>query len=77
VDWEFASRLQRRINPKFEPALELYAEEHELQIGPTLLGKARIGAGHTGFGWQAGVLAGLTHDSPDVTVHFLIEAEFY
>ncbi len=77
VDWEFASRLQRRINPKFEPALELYAEEHELQIGPALLGKARIGAGHTGFGWQAGVLAGLTDDSPDFTVHFLIEAEFY
>jgi len=77
VEWEFASRLQRRVNPLFEPALELYAEEHELQIGPAVLGKTRVGQGRAGFAWQAAVLGGLTNDTPDVTVRFLIEAEFY
>ncbi len=76
-EWEFATRLQRRISPVFEPALELYTNEDELQIGPALLGKTRFGERHTGFAWEAAVLAGLTHDTPDLTVRLLLEAEFY
>ncbi len=77
VEWEFATRLQRRISPAFEPALEAYWSEDELQIGPALLGQTRMGQGTTIFAWQAGILAGLTHATPDVTVRFLIELEFY
>jgi len=77
VEWEFATRLQRRISPAFEPAVELYWSEDELQIGPALLGKTRVGAGPTIFAWQAGVLAGLTHSTPDVAVRFLVELAWY
>jgi high-affinity iron transporter len=77
VEWEFASRLQRRISPAFEPGLELYWSEDELQIGPALLGETRTGSGLTVFSWQAGILAGLTNDTPDLAVRFLVELEFY
>lgn len=77
VEWEFATRLQRRISPAFEPAVELYLSEDKLQIGPALLGQIRMGEGPSVFAWQVGVLAGLTNDTPDLTVRFLIEAEFY
>jgi len=77
TEWEFATRLQRRVSPLFEPALELYAEEHELQVGPALLGRSRISQGKTAFSWETAVLAGMTNDSADVTVRFLLEAEFY
>jgi high-affinity iron transporter len=77
VEWEFATRLQRRVSPAFEPALEAYWSEDELQIGPALLGQTRMGKGTSIFAWQAGILAGLTHSTPDLTVRFLIEFEFY
>ena len=77
VEWEFATRLQRRISPAFEPGVELYWSESELQIGPALLGRTRMGKGPSRFAWQAGILAGLTHSTPDLAVRFLVEAEFY
>ena len=77
LEWEFATRLKRRVSPAFEPAIEIYGSRDELQIGPALLGSARIGDGPNAFAWEAGILAGLTHDTPDVTLRFLIEAEFY
>ncbi|MSQ98227.1 MAG: hypothetical protein EXR85_02860 [Xanthomonadales bacterium] len=77
VEWEFATRLQRRISPAFEPGVELYWSENELQIGPALLGQTRMGKGPSRFAWQAGILAGLTHSTPDLAVRFLVEAEFY
>jgi high-affinity iron transporter len=77
VEWEFATRLLWRISPAFEPALELYAEKDELQIGPSVLGRTHMGNGPNIFAWEAGILAGLTHDTPDLTLRILLEAEFY
>jgi len=77
VEWEFATRLQRRINAAFEPGVELYWSKDELQIGPALLGRIRMGNGPSAFAWQAGILAGLTHSTPDLAVRFQLEAEFY
>ncbi len=76
VEWKFASRLQRRLNPHFEPALEVFTSEDELQAGPAVLGQARLGAKRTAYRWRAAVLAGLTHETPDLTLSFQIEAEF-
>jgi hypothetical protein len=77
VEWEFATRLQRRVSPAFEPGVELYWSEDETQVGPALLGQIPVGEGPTIFAWQAGVLAGLTHSTPDVAVRCLVELEWY
>ena len=77
IEWEFATRLQRRVSPRFQPALELYAEEDEMQLGPAILGSLPIGKGPSSFAWEFGALVGLTSDTPDFTLRFLIEAEFY
>jgi FTR1 family protein len=77
IEWEFASRIMRRISPRFQPAIELYAEEDEMQLGPAILGNVPMGGGPNSFAWEFGALVGLTSDTPDFTLRFLIEAEFY
>ena len=77
VEWEFASRLQWRRGPLFEPAIELFAEADELQLGPAFLGRTRIGDSLTFFAYEIGLLFGLTGDTPDQTLRFIVEAEFY
>lgn len=77
IEWEFATRIQRRISPYFQPGIELYADEDELQVGPSMLGSFRIGEGPEKFGWEFAALAGTNNDTPDFTLRFLIEAEFY
>ena len=77
IEWEFASRLQWRRGPLFEPAIELFAEEDELQLGPAFLGRTRIGDSLTFFAYELGLLFGLTDDTPDQTLRFIVEAEFY
>jgi high-affinity iron transporter len=77
VEWEFASRLQWRRGPHFEPSIEVFAEQHELQAGPGFLGRARMGKKHAYVAWEVALLLGLTADTPDRTARFLLEFELY
>lgn len=70
-----AARVKYRLSPELEPAIEYYADEETHSLGPVLTGSHRWGK--TPIKWEAGVLAGLNHDSPDVSIRWLLEFEFY
>lgn len=83
---EYSARYRWRVSETFEPGIELYGElgdwgnsgsldEHSHQIGPSLLGKVRARE-HSAIKYEAAVLFGLTHDSPDATVRLQLEYEF-
>lgn len=86
TEMEFATRYRWRVSEALEPGFELYSElgdwganghldEHEHQLGPSAMGKLRAGE-RAAFKYEAAVLFGLTEDSPDTTVRFLLEYEF-
>lgn len=86
TEMEYAARYRWRFSEAFEPGLESYGElgdwgstgnldEHSHQVGPSLLGKVRARQ-HSAIKYEAAVLFGLTHDSPDATVRLQLEYEF-
>jgi hypothetical protein len=86
TEMEFAARYRWRVSEALEPGFELYSElgdwgangqldEHEHQLGPSIMGKLRTGE-RAAFKYEAALLFGLTEDSPDTTVRFLLEYEF-
>jgi FTR1 family protein len=86
TELEYALRYRWRVDPRFEPVVELYGEfgeagefgsldDHEHSAGPGLMGATRLGrAGklHYEVAW----LVGLTDESPDSTFRVLLEFEF-
>ena len=70
-----AAQLKYRYSPTLEPAIEYYADEETHAVGPVLLGKTRWGG--TPVKWEIGALAGLNEDTPDFTLRWLLEWEFY
>ena len=70
-----AARIKYRLSPELEPAIEYYADAVRHSLGPVLSGTQRIGK--TPLKWEAGILAGLNHDSPDVSLRWSLEFEFY
>jgi high-affinity iron transporter len=86
TEMEYSGRYRWRVSEAFEPGVELYGglgdwghngrlDDHEHEIGPAVMGKLPAGA-HSAFKYEAAVLFGLTEDSPDTTVRFLLEYEF-
>jgi high-affinity iron transporter len=86
TEMEFAARYRWRVSEALEPGFELYSglgdwgangrmHDHEHQLGPSVMGKLRSGQ-RTAFKYEAAVLFGLTEESPDNTVRFLLEYEF-
>jgi hypothetical protein len=70
-----AAQLKYRYSPSLEPAIEYYGDESTHAVGPVLLGKTRWG--NTPVKWEIGALAGLNDDTPDFTLRWLLEWEFY
>lgn len=64
-----------RYAPGIEPALEFFAAENLLALGPALLGTTSLGAGRR-LHWEAGVAAGLDQSSPNLSVRGKLEFEF-
>jgi len=78
VDWKYASRVQWRLRPEFEPGLEVFADKDQLQAGPVITGRgSRQSSAASHLAWRAGLLAGLNRESPDLSLVFQLEAEFY
>jgi hypothetical protein len=86
TEMEYAARYRWRVAEAFEPGIEFYGElgdwgntgsldDHSHQVGPSLLGKVHARE-HSAIKYEAAVLFGLTHDSPDATVRFQLEYEF-
>jgi len=74
---ETAAALQERyrLARGFEPALEFYAGQDTLALGPVAVGDIRAG-GKRKLHWELGVIFGLNSDSPDRTLRGLLEFEF-
>ena len=83
---EYAARYRWRVSEGFEPGIEFYGEfgdwgdsgsldEHEHQVGPSMLGKVRMRE-HSAIKYEAALLFGLTEDSPDTTLRLQLEYEF-
>jgi high-affinity iron transporter len=85
VEMEYRWQYRYRLGSAFEPGLEMYGElgewgemgsfdDHEQQLGPAVFGKLRTAGGAVRY--EAGVLFGLTNETPDTTVRLLLEYEF-
>ena len=64
-----------RYSPRLEPAVEFFAAEKLLALGPALLGTERIGPGRR-LRWELGLAAGLDRASPDLSARGKLEYEF-
>jgi hypothetical protein len=80
LDNEFESQLRLqgryRLSEAFEPALEFYAGQDTLGIGPVIRGLQRL-RGARQLRWELGLIQGITDKSPDQTLRLLLEYEFY
>ncbi|WP_226668800.1 hypothetical protein [Microbulbifer aggregans] len=65
-----------RWKPELEPALEFYAGQDTVGLGPVLLGDVKFGQGRR-LRWEFGVIVGVTDESPDQSFRFLVEYEFF
>ena len=78
AEFETELRLQGRyrLTQGFEPALEFYAGQDTLAVGPVITGMRRL-EGTRQIRWELGLILGLTDESPDQTLRLLFEYEFY
>lgn len=76
-EFETAAALQARYRHarNFEPALEFYAGQNAVALGPAVLGSAIVGM-RKSVSWEAGVMFGMSNSSPDTTFRMLLEFEF-
>ncbi len=76
-EWESEFNLQYRyrLKPAFQPAVELYAGEDFLGLGPAFMGIHRFEK-QKQLKWEAGIIFGLTNESSNNTLRVAIEYEF-
>jgi FTR1 family protein len=85
LEMEYRWQYRYRLDERFEPGLEMYGgagewgevgsfDDHEQQLGPAMFGRLRTPRG--AFKYELGLLFGLTSETPDTTVRFLLEYEF-
>ncbi len=82
-----AFQLKYRLDPAFEPGIEIYSEfgpiddmpgfdEQKHLAGPIIAGVIPLGDSGTKLKYNAGYLFGLSDDAPDGTIKAIIELEF-
>lgn len=82
----YAWQSRWRLNQYFEPGFEAYGElgeighfnpgrEQEHRIGPMFQGKVKVGHRGGYIKYVLGVLVGLTHEAPDLSLNWRIEYE--
>lgn len=67
--------MKYRHSAALEPAIELYKSRDTFGVGPLLKGLWRLGQGDKLL-WEAGIIAGLDHSTPDVNYKLGLEYEF-
>jgi hypothetical protein len=72
---EFRFQYRYRWMPQVQPAIELYAGEDYIGIGPALMGIQRFD-GQKQLKWEAGFITGLNGDSKDHIFRIAVEYEF-
>ena len=84
TEFEYAWQWKWRGNTSFEPGLQGfgsfgrvgYLHAAENKIGPAFFGRVALGAGHT-LRYDAALLFGTVNGSPDRTLRFQLEYEFF
>ena len=85
LEMEYRWQYRYRLDERFEPGIEMYGglgewgefgsfDDHEQQLGPAMFGKFRTATG--AIKYELGLLFGLTNETPDTTLRFLLEYEF-
>ena len=74
-DTALGLQARYRYTRALEPAVELYAGEDTLGLGPVFTGSRRLGGGRQ-FYWEGGVILGLDSSTPEETFKVLLEYEF-
>ncbi|WP_448211007.1 hypothetical protein [Colwellia sp. MEBiC06753] len=76
-EWESEFRLQYRYRylPEVQPAVELYAGEDFVGIGPAIMGIHRF-VGQKQLKWEAGFITEVAHSGKNHTLRIAIEYEF-
>lgn len=76
-EFETSVSLQARYrySRAIEPALELYAGQNTLGLGPAFGGNVNLGI-RKSLNWEAGIIMGLDDKTPDSTFRMLLEYEF-
>ena len=75
IETSAAFQIRYRLSRWFEPALELYGGEDTRAIGPVIMGNIITGT-RKKLHWEAGMIFGMTEESANNTLRFLIEYEF-
>lgn len=64
-----------RLQPSFEPALEIHLDEYDKAAGPAILGLARLG-NRQKLKWELALLFALEDETPDTLLRAVLEYEF-
>lgn len=84
TEFEYAWQWKWRGNPRFEPGLQGFGSlgkfgslrSEEAKLGPALFGRAALGNGRA-LKYDAALLVGTTRGTPDRTLRFQLEYEFF
>ncbi|MBB5212651.1 hypothetical protein [Microbulbifer hydrolyticus] len=77
---ELRAQARYRYSTEFEPAIELYAAEDLLGIGPVAIGSWHLGGegdSERKVHWEVGLIMGITDESPDQTLRLRFEYAFF
>ena len=75
TELSYALQAKWRLSEAFEPGLEVYQSEESQQVGPVALGKIHVGD-YGKLKYELGLLFGLSDETPDNTLRWLVEFEF-
>ena len=73
---EFRAQARYRYSDEFAPAIELYAAEDLLGIGPVANGSWHLGEERK-LHWEVGLILGITDESPDQSVRLRLVYAFF
>lgn len=75
LETEFRAKYRYRFMPEFQPAIELYAGENYVGLGPALMGVHRIN-GQEQIKYEIGFITEVAHSGKDHSFRLAIEYEF-
>lgn len=80
----YAAQWKWNLHPAFQPGVQAFGSlgdpanlrSQQLKIGPAFFGRASLGNGKA-LKYNAALLGGLTRETPDTTLRFQLEYEFF
>ena len=81
---EYQAQWKYNLDPRFQPGVQAFGalgdpahlHSDELKVGPAFFGVARLGDAKK-IRYDAAIMGGLTRGTPDTTIRFQLEYEFY